>query len=170
MPSSPVSFLITTVSLCLLLIALAASFSVVSNTILRDSTRTQLTEVADRVAGVITELRVLLHMSNEESCTLVKTLNLPKEVLLMGYTVSIEETDDMYFVVASLDMDRSVSGRSALWSKYDEVGVTLDNGTFATEEFSVNYVCEIHSGEANPLAWVRRTQSEVSVGLGVVGG
>jgi len=168
MPSSPISFLVTTVSLCLVLVALVTCFSVISSVILRDSARTQLTEIADQVAGRVTELRALLHMSGYENCTLVKTLNLPKDVLMLGYTVSIEEVDGMYFVVASLDTDRSVFGRSPLWSKDDQVSVELDSGTFATEEFTMNYSEKIYSGQENASVWARGIRGVLSVGLGVM--
>jgi len=168
MPSSPVSFLMTTVSLCLVLVALVTCFSVISNVILRDSTKTQLTEIADHVAGRITELRALLHMSTSENCTLVKTLDLPQDVVMLGYTVSIEEVDGMYFVVASLDTDRSVFGQSPLWSLDDQVSVELHNGTFATEEFSVDYSGMVYSGQENASVWAREVQGVPSVGLGVM--
>lgn len=170
MPSSPISFLITTASLYLLVISLVASFSVMSKAIMRDSVKSQLAEVADHVARSMTELRALLQLSGENGSVLTKTLNLPIELASFGYTVKIEETDGMLSIVAVLDSDRSMSASSALWLEGDEVSVMTDAGSFTTEEFQVTYDSLLHSGQRSALVWARNIEGGLCVGLGASGG
>lgn len=170
MPSSPISFLITTASLYLLVISLVGSFSVMSKAIMRDSVKSQLAEVADHVARSMTELRAMLQLSGENGSVLMKTLNLPIELASFGYTVKIEETDGMLFVVAVLDSDRSMSASSALWLKNDEVSVMTEAGSFTTGEFQVTYDYLLHSGQKNALVWARNIGEGLWVGLGAFSG
>jgi len=166
MPSSPISFLITTASLYLLVISLVGSFSVMSKAIMRDSVKSQLAEVADHVARSMTELRALLQLSGENGSVLIKTLDLPIELASFGYTVKIEETDGMLFVVAVLDSDRSMSASCALWLESDEVSVMTEAGSFTTEDLEVTYDSQLHSGQKSTLVWARNIGEGLWVGLG----
>jgi len=170
MPSSPISVLITTASLCLLLLSLVASFSVVSNNVMRISLQVQLEEVTNRVASGLVDMRSFVSLSPENESAIVKFLDLPKDLLALGYVVGIAKEGGIFYVVASMEMYPSVSARTLLWSEGDQAQVQVNGGTFGMPDFTVEYGPEVHSGEKHMLVWGRKTKGVLSVGLGAVRG
>jgi len=168
MPSSPISLLITTASLYLLLLSLVASFSVLSRWILRNAYEIQLAEVANHVAENMVGMRALLHLSSENDTVLLKGLDLPKDLLHLGYAIRIEDMGEVLFIVAYLEMDASVFSRSPLWRKDDQVRIETESGTFESDDFLVSFGPELHSGQRDAVVWARWTTEGLSVGLGAL--
>jgi len=128
---------------------------------LRSQAEPLLADIANYVASYVVDM--VLVPNSTQPTTLIKQIEIPRDVGGQGYTVQLELDSDTWKVTARLDTMHSTYAEVALpWKASGNIHVVaadVDMGTWSKRSF-------LYSGTPNPIVWSERTGSSCEVGLG----
>jgi hypothetical protein len=151
LPSSSLSHAIYTVALLALLLPILVAFQAYTLFGHLDTLRYELTDITDYVASSTLDLIILARSSQVSELNLTKSLRIPESVDTYGYTLEFQERDGKWYVVAYLDVQRSIEGQTLL-PLGENVTISSDRKV-------------LRSGARNPIIWCHRETGEDGVSV-----
>jgi len=164
-----IAHLIGTVSMLVLFSVIATSFAIHYSVLQLEILACDLQDVSQHVSGEIVDLVSLCYLSTGDQL-IFKELDIPKNINLEAYNVSIVSSQGLLKVVAQSIVRLSLYGESLLpWSADGNIG--FYNGTDPgindpriTPKVSVSSISE------NLIVWCLKKEDRITFGLGLKGG
>jgi len=161
MPSSSFAHAIGVMGMMAGFFLIVAFLTGVEQASLRSQAEPLLADVANYVASYVVDM--VLIPNSTQPATLIKQIEIPRDVGGQGYTVQLELDSDTWKVTARLDTMPSTYTEVALpWKASGNIHVVVadvDMGTWSKKSF-------LYSGTSNPVVWSERAGSSCEVGLG----
>ena len=161
MPSSSFTHAIGVIGMMGAFFLIVSFLTGVEQSSLRSQAEPLLADVANYVASYVVDM--ILIPNSTQPATLIKQIEIPRDVGGQGYTVRLELDSDTWKVTARLDNMPSTYAEVALpWKASGNIHVVvadMDMGMWSKRSF-------LYSGTPNPIVWSERTGSSCEVGLG----
>lgn len=168
MPSPPI-FSHTIGSLAILMFAslLIFAFIAIGNSVINSLLRPQLQEVSDYIANTVLELLALTKSTNEVNVTMVKEVQLPMSLEMLGYNVKLTNRSSAYIVTVSTDIFSWLYGATELPIREQEAKVDMTSGDLGVliNGHRVTKSTEVKSG-SKVVVWSMKNQDGITIGMG----
>ncbi len=169
MGSVVISHLIGTVSMLVLFGVIATHFAINYSVLQLEILAYNLQDVSQYVSGEIVDLVSLCYLSTEDQ-VIFKQLDIPQNISLEAYNLSIVSSQGLLKVIAQSIVRPSLYGESLLpWSADGKIG--FYNGTDpGITDTRITIKPRVSSVWKNLIVWCLKKGDRITFGLGQMGG
>mgnify|MGYP000206233581 CR=1 FL=1 len=128
-------------------------------------------EISHRVARNLVELTNIALKTNAENILLIKTLDIPTNILNEGYKIKLSAEEGIYRVLVEIP-DWSWLGTFSSEIPINETSTKIiletGGGSLQSGGHTITYSYEILSGVSNPVVWAFKENNTIRIGIGMM--